>query len=160
MKRKLSIKDYYPIARVGDEIYIDITNEKVTKITDDKIYTDACRYNWNEDLKLTLLSQAKPDWDNLRAGDVIIDPKSTEEYVQSSIISAVLNKDVIVDGDGEIVFTDRLRDDGYTIKDTREDKEEEVSEEKTLKALEDSIKLNQKVYKQWCEDIKRLIEKI
>lgn len=133
MKKQMTIKEYYPIARVGDEILphkiseVEEAEERIIKITDDKIYTSNYDWFWNSNQEIILISQAKPDWDNLRVGDILIDILDNE-----GIILAVLGDVIWYRAKGkkqtyEIYCSAKQDLMGIgKVKDTREDKEEEI----------------------------------
>lgn len=118
----MTIKEYYPIARIGDEIKVEGRKEKVLKIADDCIHTNnmGLIYFWNEDDKIQILSQAIPDWDNLKAGDIM------ENNLGIWKIEAILRDIIFYVVEGKS-FSDTKQElqANYTIKDTREDKGEE-----------------------------------
>lgn len=120
-EKKIEIKEYYPIARIGDEIKIKESKQKVIRIIEDGIYTDEDNWKqWNSNQEITLFSQAKPSWDNLRAGDWLVDKAGEIE------VGIVLNHFVGFCDDGEVVWETKLhlKNLGYIIKDTRQDKGE------------------------------------
>lgn len=128
MKKQLTIKEYYKIARISNEVELQCMDNKVLKITDDFIYFDRDGViDWEQSDEITLIKQAKPDWDNLRAGDEIV---SIDDFKYK--VTAVFNNTIGYTDDDEVIWNTKeyLQELGFTIKDTREDKEEEQDSNK------------------------------
>ena len=151
---QMTIAEYYKIARVGDVIKWRDYNETVTRITEDRILSKEKEqdYFWydrdDKSIRITLIKQAKPDWDNLRVWDVLINEEI--EYVVKLVLNDIVFYESCVYKQTHNHWNNkkRLISRGYVINGTNKDKDETPNEyNKRLKG-----KLNKLVIKDTRED--------